>query len=72
MRKQRYVWFKSILVAILVFVSGVWINTSHGTNAHAATLPQDTPINQIFTDAALEEIMKTVLGKTNVTDTVSQ
>ncbi|MBV1060977.1 class 1 internalin InlA [Listeria monocytogenes] len=72
MRKKRYVWLKSILVAILVFGSGVWINTSNGTNAQAATITQDTPINQIFTDAALAEKMKTVLGKTNVTDTVSQ
>lgn len=55
MRRKRYVWLKSILVAILVFGSGVWINTSNGTNAQAATITQDTPVNQIFTDTALAE-----------------
>ncbi|WP_199900572.1 internalin N-terminal domain-containing protein, partial [Listeria monocytogenes] len=71
-RKKRYVWLKSILVAILVFGSGVWINTSNGTNVQASTITQDTPINQIFPDAALAQKMNTVFGKTNVTDTVSQ
>ncbi|EAC3748266.1 LPXTG cell wall anchor domain-containing protein [Listeria monocytogenes] len=56
----------------LVLSICLWIGTSHSTEVQADVITQPTAINQLFPDAALAEVMRGELGKTSVTDTVSQ
>ncbi|MBM5720812.1 leucine-rich repeat domain-containing protein [Listeria ivanovii] len=72
MRKEQYVWLRSILLAILVGVGGLYVTTSNGTAVEAATISTPTAINTLFTDPALAEVVKTDLGKATVSDTVTQ
>ncbi|MBC2237325.1 leucine-rich repeat domain-containing protein [Listeria innocua] len=50
----------------------LWLGTSPGIDAQAASLAQPTPINEVFPDPQMALTMEEKLGKTNVTDLVSQ
>ncbi|EOH1672270.1 Ig-like domain-containing protein, partial [Listeria monocytogenes] len=62
------------LIGMLLVVMGVslWLGTSNRMEVQAASIPQPTAIDQLFPDTALAEVMRAALGKTSVTDTVSQ
>ncbi|MCD2248920.1 InlB B-repeat-containing protein [Listeria marthii] len=69
MKKSKTVW--RILVALAV-VTGIVFWLGAGSEVEAAVIEQPTPINQIFTDANLANVVKTTLNKTSVTSDVSQ
>ncbi len=64
----------SRFLATLLIVGGIyiWFGTSPGMVVQAESINQPTPINQIFPDSALAEIMRYELGKQTVTDVVTQ
>ncbi|WP_222710234.1 InlB B-repeat-containing protein [Listeria seeligeri] len=57
---------------MIVGCINLWVGTSHETVVQADSIDQPTPINQIFPDSALAEVMRYQLGKSSVTDVVSQ
>ncbi|EAH3957174.1 internalin, partial [Listeria monocytogenes] len=63
---------KNSVGLLLVIGLSIWIGTSHGTEVQADTITQPTAINELFPDDALAESIRETLGKTNVTETVSQ
>ncbi|MGC9273220.1 InlB B-repeat-containing protein [Listeria ivanovii] len=72
MKAKRHLWLKSVFIAILLIGSSTWVNINHGMKVEAASITQPTPINKIFPDPALAEVIRSNLGKANVTDTVTQ
>ncbi|EIA3997106.1 InlB B-repeat-containing protein [Listeria monocytogenes] len=70
---NRRLKMKKIFVSLLMVMGlSALIITNNGTEAQADTIPQPTSIEQLFPDIALAEGMRNALGKSNVTDTVSQ
>ncbi|CUL76068.1 TPA: InlB B-repeat-containing protein [Listeria monocytogenes] len=64
---------KKFFVSLLMVIGlGALILTNNGTEAQADTIPQPTSIEKLFPDTALAEMMRDALGKSSVTDTVSQ
>ncbi|AHI55727.1 Ig-like domain-containing protein [Listeria ivanovii] len=70
MRKNN--WLQNVVVATLVLVVGLCINTGSGTKVQAAKISHPMPINKIFPDPDLANAVKQNLGKKSVTDCVSQ
>ncbi|PZF89432.1 hypothetical protein C1903_06270 [Listeria ivanovii] len=64
-------WLKSLVVALIV-IGGIWIGSSQGMKVEAANISKDEAINKIFPNANLAEEIKKELGKTSVTDVVTQ
>nr|WP_311772615.1 leucine-rich repeat domain-containing protein [Listeria innocua] len=50
----------------------VWIGSSGETEVKAANITQPTPINQVFPDSNLAEVVRGTLQKPNVSTTVTQ
>ncbi|EAE8346196.1 internalin [Listeria monocytogenes] len=65
-------WLQNVIVAMLVLIVGLCINTSFGTKVQAEIISHPMPIEQIFPDPGLANAVKQNLGKQSVTDTVSQ
>ncbi|MBK2003014.1 leucine-rich repeat domain-containing protein [Listeria ivanovii subsp. londoniensis] len=63
---------KNWLIVCLTVIMVICINTSLETKVHAANLTSPKPINQVFTDPNLAEVVKKSLGKQSVSDFVSQ
>ncbi|EHD5881652.1 LPXTG cell wall anchor domain-containing protein, partial [Listeria monocytogenes] len=62
-----------LFVALTIIIGiNVWIGTSGETEVKAANITQPTPINQVFPDANLAEVMKGTLQKPNVSTPVTQ
>ncbi|PZH10986.1 internalin [Listeria ivanovii] len=72
MKGRHHLWLINVLKIILVIIVGIWINTYNETKVEAKRLAKPTPINQIFPDPALAEVIKENLGKKKVSDLVSQ
>ncbi|MBK3926344.1 leucine-rich repeat domain-containing protein [Listeria ivanovii] len=64
-------WLKSLVVALIV-IGGIWIGSSQGMKVEAANISKDEAINKIFPNANLAEEIKKELGKTSITDVVTQ
>nr|WP_260490864.1 leucine-rich repeat domain-containing protein [Listeria innocua] len=50
----------------------IWMGSNNDVNAAEQSITEPTPINEIFPDANLAEVMKGFLRKTDVTDSVTQ
>ncbi|WP_271006635.1 InlB B-repeat-containing protein [Listeria seeligeri] len=72
MIKKRHSFFSFLAALLIVGCINLWVGTSHETVVQADSIDQPTPINQIFPDSALAEVMRYQLGKSSVTDVVSQ
>ncbi|EPR4685871.1 TPA: leucine-rich repeat domain-containing protein [Listeria innocua] len=71
--KQHF--YKVIQAFIGVLLIGsvfIWLGSNNDVNAEEQSITEPTPINEIFPDAKLAEVMRNYLSKTNVTDTVTQ
>ncbi|WP_260502294.1 leucine-rich repeat domain-containing protein [Listeria innocua] len=71
--KQHF--YKVIQAFIGVLLIGsvfIWLGSNNDVNAEEQSITEPTPINEIFPDAKLAEVMRNYLRKTNVTDTVTQ
>ncbi|MBC2254023.1 internalin [Listeria ivanovii] len=63
---------KKICTVLLIIVIAILVNTNLETKAQAISIPYAMPINQIFPDYNLADVVKQHLGKQSVTDVVSQ
>ncbi|EAG2032951.1 internalin, partial [Listeria monocytogenes] len=72
MNKNKSLYLKSILTAMLFIIATTWIGSNHGIKVQAASINHPTSIKQIFPDTALAEVMKNALGKADVQDVVTQ
>ncbi|MBC2254022.1 GW domain-containing glycosaminoglycan-binding protein [Listeria ivanovii] len=70
MRKNN--WLKNVLIGMLVTLIVTCVNISQEIKVQAASISNPMPINQIFPDTNLAEVMKWSLRKNSVTDVVSQ
>ncbi|MBC2017271.1 LPXTG cell wall anchor domain-containing protein [Listeria seeligeri] len=70
--KKRHSFFSFLAALLIVGSINLWVGTSHEMVVQADSIDQPTPINQIFPDSALAEVMRYQLGKSSVTDVVSQ
>ncbi|MBM5705967.1 LPXTG cell wall anchor domain-containing protein [Listeria ivanovii] len=68
---KKFFLLKSMVVALIV-ISGIWISSSQGMKVKAANISKGEAINKIFPNANLAEEIKKDLGKTSVTDVVTQ
>ncbi|EDN8189261.1 LPXTG cell wall anchor domain-containing protein [Listeria monocytogenes] len=59
-----------IIIAIMGII--LWVNTNQSVSVEAAVIEKPTPINEVFPDENLANIMKKKLAKTSVTSDVSQ
>lgn len=65
--------FQRLFVVLTIIIGiNVWIGTSGETEVKAANITQPTPINQVFPDANLAEVMRGTLQKPNVSSPVTQ
>ncbi|ELQ0053487.1 leucine-rich repeat domain-containing protein [Listeria monocytogenes] len=71
MKEKKYLQRLFVALTIIIGIN-VWIGTSGETEVKAANITQPTPINQVFPDANLAEVMKGTLQKPNVSTTVTQ
>ncbi|MDT0049448.1 InlB B-repeat-containing protein [Listeria cossartiae subsp. cayugensis] len=72
MEKQSNSIFKIVLMVTAVLGISLYITTSQGVEVRAESITQPTPINEIFPDPVIANDVKTLVGKSNVTDTVLQ
>lgn len=72
MKQRKTSLLHVLLVVTAILGISLWVNASHGMEAQAESIAQPAPINEIFTDPGLAEVVKTDLGKADVTDVVSQ
>lgn len=70
MKKSK--WLKMTFILALVFIAIAEIKTSDVMTSKAASLTIPAPINRIFPDPNLAEVVKDALGRGSVTDTVTQ
>ncbi|PZG36973.1 internalin [Listeria ivanovii] len=70
MRKSTWLKKTFILALVIIVIGG--IKTSYVMTSKAASLTTPTPINQLFPDPNLAEVVREALGRWNVTDAVSQ
>ncbi|MBF2481877.1 GW domain-containing glycosaminoglycan-binding protein [Listeria seeligeri] len=70
MRENK--WLKNLLVTVIIIVGSLYISLSTGIKVQAEGITSPTPINQLFPDPALAELMKDALGKMSVTEEVTQ
>ncbi|WP_199484742.1 internalin N-terminal domain-containing protein, partial [Listeria seeligeri] len=66
--KKRHSFFSFLAALLIVGSINLWVGTSHEMVVQADSIDQPTPINQIFPDSALAEVMRYQLGKSSVTD----
>ncbi|MCD2237533.1 leucine-rich repeat domain-containing protein [Listeria monocytogenes] len=71
MKDKKYLQRLFVALTIIIGIN-VWIGTSGETEVKAANITQPTPINQVFPDANLAEVMKGTLQKPNVSTPVTQ
>ncbi|EMZ8519124.1 leucine-rich repeat domain-containing protein [Listeria monocytogenes] len=71
MKEKKYLQRLFVALTIIIGIN-VWIGTSGETEVKAANITQPTPINQVFPDANLAEVMKGTLQKPNVSTLVTQ
>ncbi|MCD2252162.1 leucine-rich repeat domain-containing protein [Listeria monocytogenes] len=71
MKEKKYLQRLFVALTIIIGIN-VWIGTSGETEVKAANITQPTPINQVFPDANLAEVMKGTLQKPNVSTPVTQ
>ncbi|EAC3669554.1 internalin, partial [Listeria monocytogenes] len=71
MKEKKYLQRLFVALTIIIGIN-VWIGTSGETEVKAANITQPTPINQVFPDANLAEVMRGTLQKPNVSTTVTQ
>ncbi|EPT8859738.1 leucine-rich repeat domain-containing protein [Listeria innocua] len=62
----------AIMGVLLIGSIFIWIGSNNEVNAAEQSITEPTPINEIFPDANLADVMKGFLNKQNVTDTVTQ
>ncbi|EDO0850647.1 class 1 internalin InlG [Listeria monocytogenes] len=72
MKQRKTSVLHVLLVVTAILGISLWVNASHGMKAQAESIAQPAPINEIFTDPALADEVKTELGKADVSDVVSQ
>nr|WP_325176419.1 GW domain-containing glycosaminoglycan-binding protein [Listeria ivanovii] len=72
MENKRNLSMGKILVTSFIIIFNIWMYLNHGTNARATNISTSTPINQVFPDPALAEVVRESLQKAAVTDVVSQ
>ncbi|MBC2183113.1 LPXTG cell wall anchor domain-containing protein [Listeria sp. FSL L7-0233] len=72
MEKQSNSIFKIVLMVAAILGISLYITTSQGAEVRAESITQPTPINEIFPDPVIANDVKTLVGKSNVTDAVSQ
>ncbi|MBK2002597.1 GW domain-containing glycosaminoglycan-binding protein [Listeria ivanovii subsp. londoniensis] len=65
-------WLKEVFKVFLITIIAMCVDTSLGAKVQAASISHPTPINQIFPDKNLAEVMKWALGKSSITDVASQ
>ncbi|MBA5819655.1 internalin N-terminal domain-containing protein, partial [Escherichia coli] len=51
-------WLQNVVIAMLVLIVGLCINTGSGTKVQAESIQRPTPINQIFPDPGLANAVK--------------
>ncbi|MDA47211.1 LPXTG cell wall anchor domain-containing protein [Listeria monocytogenes] len=62
-----------ILVTLAVVMAiSFWVGTSSKEEVQAAVIDQPTPLNEVFTDENLANVIKTLLNKPSITSDVSQ
>ncbi|EAC5127030.1 LPXTG cell wall anchor domain-containing protein [Listeria monocytogenes] len=71
MKDKKYLQRLFVALTIIIGIN-VWIGTSGETEVKAANITQPTPINQVFPDANLAEVMRGILQKPNVSTPVTQ
>ncbi|MCD2228847.1 leucine-rich repeat domain-containing protein [Listeria monocytogenes] len=71
MKEKKYLQRLFVALTIIIGIN-VWIGSSGETEVKAANITQPTPINQVFPDANLAEVMKGTLQKPNVSTPVTQ
>lgn len=69
---KRNNYLKKGLTIFLIITIAMWVNTSLGVKVQAMSIPHAMPINQIFPDYNLANVVKRHLGKQSVTDVVAQ
>ncbi|MBC2107670.1 leucine-rich repeat domain-containing protein [Listeria innocua] len=62
----------AIMGVLLIGSIFIWMGSNNDVNAAEQSITEPTPINEIFSDANLAEVMKGFLRKTDVTDSVTQ
>ncbi|MBC2143173.1 LPXTG cell wall anchor domain-containing protein [Listeria innocua] len=62
----------AIMGVLLIGSIFIWMGSNNDVNAAEQSITEPTPINEIFPDANLAEVMKGFLRKTDVTDSVTQ
>ncbi|EAC4982648.1 internalin [Listeria monocytogenes] len=71
MKDKKYL--QQLFVALTIIIGiNVWIGSSGETEVKAANITQPTPINQVFPDANLAEVIQRILQKPNVSAPVTQ
>lgn len=63
MKQRKTSVLHVLLVVTAILGISLWVNASHGMKAQAESIAQPAPINEIFTDPALADEVKTELGK---------
>ncbi|EAG1722558.1 leucine-rich repeat domain-containing protein [Listeria monocytogenes] len=71
MKDKKFLQRLFIALTIILGIN-VWIGSSGETEVKAANITQPTPINQVFPDANLAEVMRGILQKPNVSTPVTQ
>ncbi|MBF2665228.1 Ig-like domain-containing protein, partial [Listeria seeligeri] len=71
-KHELFKLIQNIMGLILVVGIGIWAGTSNEMEVQADTIEQPAPINQIFPDSQLADAVKNSLGKSEVTEVVSQ
>ncbi|EGC4484504.1 internalin [Listeria monocytogenes] len=71
MKEKKYLQRLFVALTIIIGIN-VWIGTSGETEVKAANITQPTPINQVFPDANLAEVIQRILQKPNVSAPVTQ
>ncbi|WP_181249579.1 InlB B-repeat-containing protein [Listeria seeligeri] len=73
MRERKFVSMRNLILILIIIGVTSWIGIADSDiKVKADTLTEPIPINQVFPDASLAEVIRANLGKGSVTDTVSQ
>lgn len=72
MKRRKSSLLRIMFVVTAILGISLWVNISQGLEVQAESIAEPTPINKIFTDPALADEVKAELGKTSVTDEVTQ
>ncbi|MBC1549834.1 sortase B protein-sorting domain-containing protein [Listeria sp. FSL L7-1434] len=72
MKRNQSSLLRILFVVTAILGISLWVNMSQGVEVQAESIAEPTPINNIFTDPALAEVVKTELGKASTDDVVTQ